>query len=439
MPSPAETARASLERLRRTLRFAPRAIETAVRVIEVEGVRLRAMALTYLSLFALVPALVVAFSVVEAFTGTEKIADRVHEFLIDNLAVGARATLEPFLDRFIRNAHAASAGIVGGALLVWSAVSLFSNVERALNDIWGIKRRRPLGQRAVIYWVGLTLGPLLLAGSVTLGHATRTWLAGTHLRVIAVLGGGLLTCLSFGVLYQIVPWTRVRLLPAALGGLVAGVAWESAKWAYTLVVARFVSYHAIYGSMAAVPIFMLWLFVSWTIVLFGARLAFLFQYAPQLRSGAPIAASRAGREVLAGQAMLEIARAYDRGEGAPDAGEVATRLGATAEEAGDVLLALRTSKLLLVLADGGLVPARPLEKITLLDVRNAAVGPALALDGRQTPIAEIVKGVEELAAGRLAEMTFRSLCDRIRSVGPVERAVEQAIGRAQADPGADHS
>lgn len=424
-----------LERVRRLVRYAPRAIETALRVIEGESVRLRAMALTYITLFALVPGLVVAFSVVEAFTGMARISSRVHEFLLDNLAVGARATLQPYLDRFIENAHATSAGLVGALLLVGSAVSLFSNVERALNDIWGIRRRRPLAQRAVIYWVGLTLGPLLLAGSVTLSAATRTWLAGTSFRIPAALAGFVLTSLFFGVLYQIVPWTRVKLLPAAAGGVVAGVAWELAKWIYALSVGHFVRFNAIYGSVAAIPIFMLWMYVSWTILLFGARLAFVFQYAPTLLSGGG-ADSKAGREILAGEALFRIALAYDANEQAPDAGDVGAALRAIAEEVGDALLALRQAGLVLVLGDGGLVPGRPLEQLSLLDVRRAVSGPAPAAPDRGSVVGEIVHGVEGLAAERLAAVTYRSLCDRAREEGTAAAAlaVGQAIGQAPGHP-----
>ncbi len=90
---------------------------TVLRAFQGESLRLRAMSLVYISLFALVPALVVTFAVVQAFTGMEKIGARLHDFLIDNLAVGARASIAPVLDRFTRNAHAGSAGLVGGALL----------------------------------------------------------------------------------------------------------------------------------------------------------------------------------------------------------------------------------------------------------------------------------------------------------------------------------
>jgi len=401
----------------RMIRSAPGAVQTALRMLGGEVVQLRAMALTYISLFALVPGLVVAFSVVQAFTGMDRIASRLHEFLIDNLAVGARTTIEPYLDRFVQNAHVTSAGLVGGALLVWSSVSLFQNVDAALNDIWGVRRRRTLAQQATIFWVGMTLGPLLLAGSVMLGQSTRTALAGT--RVLGTVAGGLLTCVFFSVVYLLVPNTKVKLRNAAAGGLVAGLAWEVAKWGYATFVARSVHYSAIYGSVAAVPIFLLWLYVSWAILLFGARLAFVFQYASSFLHGHH-AESRTGKEITAGRAMLAIARAFDAGTPPPDAGEVANQLGMSADDASDAVTALRNAGLVITVGEGGLVPARPLEKISLLDVRRALSGkePPLARNAGLVPA--IVRGVEDEAAERLSGTTFRTLCERERGGGAGE-------------------
>lgn len=422
----------------RVARLGARAIATALRVLEGESVRLRAMALTYISLFALVPALVVAFSVVQAFTGMDRIAQLVHEFLFENLAVGARETLEPYLARFVTNAHATSAGLVGGALLVWSAVSLFSNVEDAINDIWGVRRRRSRAQQAVIYWVGLTLGPLLLAGSVTMAGTARTLLAGTGIKALAALAGALLTCTFFSVLYVLVPNTKVRLRAALVGGVAAGLVWEVAKWGYALGVGRIFRYHAIYGSVAAVPIFIFWLFVSWTIVLFGARLAFVVQYAALLIRRAPQPSSRAEREILAGEAMLAVARAFDRGTPPPDAGELAIQIGATAEDAAGVVASLRQAGLVLTVGDGGFVPARPLEQVTLLDVRRAVLGDDLPASGHSGPLTKIVKETEEQAGERLAAVSFRALCDRERSGGPSAASVgsEGTLPQPGASPAA---
>ncbi len=418
----------------RTLRTAPGAVQIALRMLSGETVQLRAMALTYISLFALVPGLVVAFSVVEAFTGMQRISDRLHEFLFENLAVGARATLEPYLDRFIHNTHVASAGLIGGALLVWSSVSLFQNVDRALNDIWGVRRRRSLAQQATIYWVGMTLGPLLLAGSVMVGHSTRTLLASARLGFLGAAAGALLTCTFFSIVYVLVPNTKVRLRNAVAGGVIAGLAWEAAKWGYTFFVGRSVRYHAIYGSVAAIPIFLLWLYLSWAILLLGARLAFVFQYASALIQGAH-AQSKTAREILAGRALLAVARAFDTGAPAPDPGDVANQLGADADDVSEVLGALKTAGIVVSLADGGLVPGRPLEKITLLDVRRALGGKEPPLAASAGLVAAVVKGVEDEAAERLADVTFRSLCDRDRGAPDGERpAAPPAPERGNARP-----
>lgn len=416
------------ERLERLLKLGRAGVTSALRVLEGESVRLRAMALTYTTLFALVPALVVAFSVVQAFAGQGGgISERIHEFLIENLAVGARSTLEPYLDKFIANAHLASAGIVGGALLVYSGISLMSDVERAVNDIWSIRRRRPIRQQVVIYWVGLTLGPLLLAASVMAGHTARTWAAGSGLRFLGVAAGVLLTCAFFTVIYYLVPATKVQLSAAAIGGAVAGVSWEIAKWGYAIFVGRSVRYHAIYGSVAAIPIFLLWLYVSWTLLLFGAKVAFIVQHASTLLRKRPLASTTAGREILAGESMLRIAAAFDRGEPPPPEDEIASDAQALAEDVGEVLAALRQAGLVVPTAEGGLVPSRSLDRITLLDVRVAMTGP-----GAEPPpdarVGKILKDVEDEAGRRLSEVTFLELVAR---QGRVRQAREAASGEPQ--------
>jgi membrane protein len=420
--------------VRRMIRTAPEAVQVALRMLGGELVQLRAMALTYISLFALVPGLVVAFSVVQAFTGMERISSRLHEFLFDNLAVGARAQIEPYLDRFIQNTHVTSAGLVGGLLLVWSSVSLFQNVDRALNDIWGVRRRRSIAQQATIYWVTMTLGPLLLAGSVMLGHSARSALARSHVSFLASAAGVLLTCVFFSLAYLVVPNTKVRLRNAAAGGFIAGLAWEVAKWGYATFVARSVRYSAIYGSVAAVPIFLLWLYLSWTILLFGARLAYVFQYASSFLSGVH-PHSRTGREIVAGRAMLAVARAYDAGAEAPDPGDLASALGTPADDVAEVAQALKTAGLVVSLGDGGLVPARPLDRITLRDVRRAIVGEEPPVGPGAGVVGALVRGVEEEAASRLGEVTLRILCDRERAADTdPARPAPQAAGRGHDRP-----
>ncbi|MGC3997866.1 MAG: YhjD/YihY/BrkB family envelope integrity protein [Anaeromyxobacter sp.] len=421
--------RSSLQRVSRGARL----LEIAARAVEGESVQVRAMALTYISLFAMVPGLVVAFSVVQAFTGMARIAVRVHDFVFENLAVGAQATIQPYLEKFIQNAQATSAGLVGAVLLVWSSVSLFRHVEGAINDVWGIRKRRTLRQAAVLYWVGLTLGPILLAASVSVSAAAKAYLASAGLKVLANGAAVLLTTLFFGTLYLLVPNTKVRLGPAASAGFAAAVVWEAAKWAYALLIGTAIRYNAVYGSVAAVPVFILWLFVSWSIVLFGARLAYVIQYAAVVINGKPAERSEFEREVLANRVLLAVARAFDAGQPAPDALAISTQLGLHGDEVIDALSRLRGAGLVASLADNGAVPARPLEKLTLLDVRRAALGKEPPAGHENVLVASILKQVDDQAAERLDEVTFRELIDRELPDSP-ERAVAPISPASEGNP-----
>jgi membrane protein len=247
-------------------------------------------------------------------------------------------------------------------------------------------------------------------------HAAKTWLAGSGVRFLGEVAGILLTCAFFTVIYYIVPATKVQLNAAAIGGLLAGVSWEIAKWAYAIFVARSVRYHAIYGSVAAVPIFLLWLYLSWTLMLFGAKVAFIIQHASALLRKRPLASTHASREILAGEAMLRVARAFDRGDPPPPEDEIASDAQALAEDVGEALAALRQAGLVTPTAEGGLVPSRSLDRITLLDVRTAVTGPGPeATDGAR--VGRILKDVEDEAARRLGLITFRDLVARAEAAG----------------------
>jgi len=416
------------ERLRDWWRIVLLGARNVLRVLAAEDLRLRALALTTITLFALVPALVVAFSFLQAFAGMDALWRRAQDFLIENLAVGARASIEPYLERFVQKAHATGAGIVGGAVLVASSVGLFSNVERALNELWAVRRKRPLVQKVLTYWAGLTLGPILLAGSLALAHRVHDQLGAgaAKSQLLARATAVVLTCLFFTVAYVIVPYTRVRLRAALAGGVVAGLAWELAKGLYTWAVGHFFQYSAIYGSLAAIPIFLLWLYISWTLLLFGARVAFVVQHARQLLRSHEVERTPLGRELLAARALLAVARAYRRGAPPPDPGEVAAELEVLAEPVRDVLSQLRGAGLVLEAAGGGLVPGRPLEQLTLADVRRELAGrpPRAEGDGEEALVASMVARAEGGAAEALSATSLAELCARLD-------------GAATSPPGAD--
>jgi len=387
-------------------------IAAGARALQGEQLQLRALALTTISLFSLVPALLVAFSVARLVADMEKLRERIHEFLLENLAVGARSTAQEYLDRLLTS-PGAGAGAVGFLLLVLTAVMLFHHVERALNDVWAVRRRRGRVHRVLVYWTGLTLGPLMLAGSLALAYRARDVLGATS--VLTRAGGVLLTCLFFAVTYLTVPATRVRLVPAAIGGAVAGFAWEAAKWGYGWAVAHLFRFQAVYGSVAAILVFLLWIYLSWTLLLFGARLAFVLQHARALLLSPEGAESPAARELAAARVMLEVARAHDLGRPPPDPDDLADELDVTVQAAEEVAALLRSSGLVVEAAGGGLAPARPLDRISLADVRRLVAGERGAGRGDGAALlAEVLGGADALAGSRLADATFADLCARLR-------------------------
>jgi len=413
-------AAAGRERLAELWRIGWLGARNAWRALLAEDLRLRALALTTITLVALVPALVVAFSFLSAFGGTEALWRRAQDLIIDNLAVGARASIEPYLERFVRNAHATGAGLVGGAILAASAVGLFRYVEKAINELWGVRRKRTLVQKALIYWAGLTLGPILLSASLAVGHRVQDLVGSSWSGILGRAAAWALTCSFFAVLYAIVPFTKVRLGAAAAGGIVAGIAWELAKGLYTFAVARFFRVNAIYGSLAAIPIFIFWLDISWTLLLLGARVSFVVQHSRQLLRAHEPERTPLGRELLAARALLEVARDFRRGAPPPDAGEVAGRLEVVVEEVREVVAQLRSAELLLEVASGGLVPARPLDRLTLADVRRPLAGPPPRVGSAagEALLASALVGAEGAADKALGQVSFEELCRRLDGSSP---------------------
>ena len=387
-----------------------------------ENLKLRAMALTYISIFSLVPALMVTVSMVRLFPDLDRVRSRIHDFLVSNLAVGARDRVQSYLDLHVFDTSAATPGLLGFALLFASAVALLGQVEHAVNAIWAVRHKRPVLQRWLMYWAVLTVGPLVIAGSAAIAlDAHERFGAPTVAGQLAITG---LTLAFFVLAYLVVPATRVRFLPALAGGVVAAVAFELAKWGYAWAAAHLFRFQAVYGSLAAAFVFMLWLYLAWTIFLFGARLTFVLQHHRALLGQDRVDAM--GRELLAVRALLDVALAWWDGKPAPDAGEVADRLDAPAETVREVVAALEEAGFLSEADDGKLTPGKPLARVSLADVRRVIAGPPPRppQDGLAARLAAYLEGGEGAAVQHLSTTTLQDLCQ-----------LERPATRASAAPG----
>lgn len=248
---------------------------------------LTASSLTFTTILALVPFFTVALAVFTAFPIFGKLQDALQGWLVSSLVPDsiARQVLG-YLSQFA--AKASRLGVVGFSILLGTALALILTIDRTLNAIWRVPRLRPLGQRVLIYWAAITLGPLLLGASLAFtsyvmsasGGLVQRLPAGVQLLFdsiqFVVLAGGM------AALYHYVPNTPVKWRHAWAGGLFVAVCIELAKKALALYLGKVPTYSVVYGAFATLPILLVWIYMAWVIVLLGAVVT---AYLPSLLAG----------------------------------------------------------------------------------------------------------------------------------------------------------
>ena len=248
---------------------------------------LTASSLTFTTIIALVPFITVALALFTAFPMFAKFQGVLQKWLIESLVPDniARQVLG-YLNQFAGNAS--KLGALGLAFLLGTALALIFTIDRTLNSIWRVRTPRPVGQRVLIYWGALTLGPLVLGASLSMSSyalSTTKGLVGVlpggvsvllELLQIALVGGGMAT------MFHYVPNTHVRWGHAWMGGLFVAVGLEIAKRVLAWYLGMVPTYSAVYGAFATVPILLIWIYTAWVIVLLGAALT---AYVPSLIAG----------------------------------------------------------------------------------------------------------------------------------------------------------
>ncbi|MDB5856021.1 MAG: rbn [Herminiimonas sp.] len=231
--------------------------------------------LTFTTVLALVPVLTIALAVFTTFPLFTTFRQSVESYFFRSLMpTGIANTILSYLNQFAAQATRLSA--VGAVALVVTAITTMAMVDRTFNQIWRVKSRRPLAQRILVYWGLITLGPLLIGVSLSVtsylftatsdvvGHIPMAG-AMFYTTVSLVLTGG-----AFTLLYVIVPNRLVDWRDAAVGGVFAAIAFELSKRLFAVFVAKFHTYTILYGALAAVPIFLVWVYLGWLITLSGA-------------------------------------------------------------------------------------------------------------------------------------------------------------------------
>jgi membrane protein len=417
---------AELNRVQRSLRFTVELVRHCSRELRDNDAEQLAAALTYRTIFGLVPLLMVSMLAFRLFGDMETAARHLQQaaYTFFNYQVDAHrpeaAAFKQALDerllgvmRGVSELSFEAIGAIGALLLIWAALGLLVSLENAANRIYRAPRGRSWAARVGIYWTVLTLGPILLlvvlyAAEFWFGRAAALPFVGPLFALLAEFGSLLGSLLALLLLYRLMPNTRVRWRPALAGAFVAAMLSEASKWAFGLYVSEALPYLKLYGAIGLVPLFLFWLYLSWLIVLFGLEIAYTLQalkgrvFQQRVRRGAfqtadpqwlvPVAVTLA-RRALEGRA---IARE-----------ELAEELDLRVEAVAELVSCLQSEGLVhqVALARGGtelalaLPPDRvPLTRLLELAARST-LGPRPAGDGWGA-LAELLQAARAAAGER---------------------------------------
>jgi membrane protein len=286
---------AELNRAQRALRFLVDLARHSSRELRGNDAGEMAAALTYRTIFGLVPLLMVSMLAFRMFGDMEAAARELQEaayaffnYQVDPTrpeATAFKAVLdEKIFDvvRTVSGLNFETIGVLGALLLIWAALGLLVSFENAANRIYRAPRGRSWPLRVGIYWTVLTLGPILLllvlyAAEFWLSRAEALPVLGPLFAFLGEFGSLAGSFLALGLLYKLMPNTQVRWRPAVGGALVAAALWDVSKWAFGLYVSRALPYLKLYGAIGLIPLFLFWMYLNWLIVLFGLEIAFTLQ------------------------------------------------------------------------------------------------------------------------------------------------------------------
>ncbi len=387
---------------------------------------LRANALTYLSLLALVPLLAIAVSISSAVGMSPENMTRL---ILEQVAAGSPAAVDKILP-LIENLNFAALGATGAAVFFFTTVLAIGNVEKSLNQIWGLKRQRSWERRIPDYLAVLIVSPILLGVALSLSGTLQSQslvqrlleiplfaiLYDTGLRQLPML----ISAVGFSFLYWFLPNTRVRVVSALLGGLVAAILFFLAQHAYVQFNVGVMRYNTIFGSIAFLPLLMVWLYFCWAIVLLGAEVAYAHQTLPLYRrevQGAP--AGAAARESIGLAIAIELARAFRDGRPPWSVDALSDFLDIPLRTVREVTGELEDVGILVPCAGepvGGYQIGRPLDRIHVDDILTAVRGSRSAAIGDahlERLVSEVLGDVDRAAAQVSEARTLRDLVDEL--------------------------
>ena len=382
-------------------------VETARQLASQQSLHMAA-SLSFTTILSVVPVMAVSFAVFRAFVTSGEIANTVQKWLLSTLLADSVSEVTTVIEELLARASGGAVGAVGTVFLLVTALSLFLSIETSFNSIWRVPLSRPLHRRLTTFYSVLTLTPALIGVGVFFAESVRGTLVGS---VGGLIGAGALsfvmTVLGLTLMYKLLPHTLVRWPVAFAGALGAGIALGLTRWGFnhymSAVYAGSVQ-SKIYGTLALVPVFALWVYITWVIVLGGNILAYHVQHRDTLTRALLRRRRRQDEPAppngyLLARVFLLIARHFRFHGGGLSAELVAARLQIEANEVNPAVRALVEGGLLLEASGKGgmeLVPSRPLDRIELHEMYGVAE--AAGYHPGQLPGAEFERLERTLAA-----------------------------------------
>ncbi len=343
------------------------------------GTMVRSAALTFYTLMSLVPVVALVFAVVKGFGLAEGLEQNLYEVLpqspeVIDYVVG-------FAQKALARTQGGWVALVGVLTLFWAVIKVFGSIEDAFNNIWEVRSTRSAARKYGDYIAVVVVAPILWVISSSMGNyaAEILGVAGSSaLEVLSRAGSLVVAWVMFTFIYVVLPSTKVRFTAALTAGVVAGTAFVLFQWGYVYLQRWMTSYNAIYGSFAALPLFLLWMQISWEILLLGGELSFAYQNVARFdEERESLLVSYDCRRKLMVGVMVLVSRAFRDGRGAVSFSEIRDRLDVPTRIMNNILYTLVQARMLSEIRTEGTdydleyAPARDISTLRVYDILSA--------------------------------------------------------------------
>ncbi len=334
----------------------------------------RASGLSFNTLLALVPFSALLFYLLSAFGVVESLVQDIQQTLVKQFLPARQQLIMEYISHFVTNARAL--GVIGLFTFLVTAVFLLNTIQGNFNDIWGSKAKAFSLRRVVAYISVLVVGSFLFSIGLNLTGMVKSLIGGTFnltLNIVPLI----VLFLSFLLIIQVLPSGKVDFISSLVGAVIGTILWEVAKKIFFLWTQYFFRMSVIYGSLAAIPILLLWLYVAWVIVLLAVEITYLYQHRKSIWFKRSFGAMSSSERLLIGlEVYLYIANKFYRGETAPTVEEISLKISMSVNDVLYFKFLFINNGLLISTGDRslGLVPSRSLDKILLSDVVRSILG-----------------------------------------------------------------